>query len=214
MGQSNPEKAAEHVRQRDAELIARCRASDSAAFDQIVQRYQDRVFSYVRHLIPDRQDAEDIAQEVFLRAYASLGSFESRASLQTWLFRIATNLSIDYLRKRRSRDRVPVSLDALQAEGRAQDIGTGAVRQDPANAVVQSEFRSRLLKAVEELPERLRTVLVLHDIEGLPYDQIAGILRCPLGTVKSRLFHARMALRGLMQPYLRGDDVEALNGQR
>jgi len=205
MNPGNPETTAKQAARTDAALVMRCQASDRAAFDDIVLRYQDRVFSYVRHLISDRQDAEDITQEVFIRAYASLGSFESRASLQTWLFRIATNLCIDYIRKRRNRDRIPVSLDKLRDEARADGYGLADVQDDPADALLENELRHRLLRAVYQLPERLRTVVVLHDIEGLPYDQVAGILRCPLGTVKSRLFHARMALRDLMLPYLRGD---------
>jgi len=196
------------VADTDAALISRCRGDDRQAFNDIVLRYKDRVFGYVRRMVANREDAEDIAQETFVRVYNGLRTFESRATLHTWLYRIATNLCIDYRRRNLRPERRHVPLEQRSPNGGfapALDIPDDRYRPD-AQALL-SELSAKLDEAIAALPERLRAVVVLHDVNGLPYEDIARIVGCPLGTVKSRLFHARVALREALGPYLRGTEV-------
>ncbi len=140
-----------------------------------------------------------------MRAYTSIGSFQSRASLNTWLFRIATNLCIDYSRKNKKIAGMTVSLSQENADDDGdteRDIPDTDF--DPQRLLLNKELGVRLDAALRQLPEKLRTVVLLHDIEGLPYEEIASIVGCPLGTVKSRLFNARAALRDKLSPYLGG----------
>lgn len=197
-------RVGEATSDRDSVLVERCREDDLDAFDEIVARYKDRVWNYVRNLVNDAEDAEDIAQETFVRAYLGLRSFQSRATLHTWLFRIATNLCVDHLRRRRRTVGPIVSLEQVRSLGSSSEA-SGGEHGDPLAISTEHEFQTRLREAIAQLPDRLRTVLVLHDMEDMPYEQIAAVVGCPLGTVKSRLFHARRAVRQMMEPYLRGD---------
>lgn len=187
----------------DTALVQRAQANDRAAFNEIVLRYKSKVFNFVHRMIPSIQDAEDLTQETFVRAYLSIRSFQSRASLNTWLFRIATNLCIDYSRRSRKSQGLVVSLspDAEDEQSESQrDIPDHDY--DPQRLLLNKELGAQLDRALRELPDKLRAVVLLYDIEGLPYDEIAAIAGCPLGTVKSRLFNARAALREKLGPYL------------
>ena len=198
----------EHVADNDAALISRCQENDRDAFNEIVYRYMDRVITYVRRMVDSREDAEDLAQETFVRVYAGLTTFQSRSSLRTWVYRIATNLCIDYIRKRRRKDWEALRLEARGVrEALAMERACGDTANEPETHVMRLELSKALQRAIAELPERLRTVVVLHDVNGLPYEEIAGIIGCPLGTVKSRLFHARAALRKALAPDLRCDET-------
>jgi RNA polymerase sigma-70 factor, ECF subfamily len=193
------------VADADAALVVRCRSNDAAAFDEIVARYKDKVYNYICRMIGPGVDAEDLAQETFVRAYSSINSFQGRATLNTWLLRIATNLCIDYSRRRRTaRGRGMACQNEVAGEGgeAARDIPD--TRYEPQAAVLNEELGEQLSRAVRQLPEKARMVVLLHDVEGLPYEDISRIVQCPLGTVKSRLFNARMALREKLAPYLEG----------
>ncbi len=203
----------ERVADSDAALISRCRDNDRDAFNEIVCRYMDRVITYVRRMVNSREDAEDIAQETFVRIYAGLRSFQSRSSLNTWVYRIATNLCIDYRRKNNRPDRQPVPLAGRGAQPGIEQVRADASAEPEARAL-RSELAQALDRAIADLPERLRTVVVLHDVNGLAYEEIAAIVGCPLGTVKSRLFHARAALRAALAPYLRGEEPIRLGNDR
>ena len=146
----------------------------------------------------------DLTQETFVRAYLSIRSFQSRASLNTWLFRIATNLCIDYSRKAKKTQGMVSSLSQETNKDEETERDILDVAFDPQRLLLNKELGKRLDMALRELPEKLRTVVLLYDIEGLPYDEIANIVGCPLGTVKSRLFNARSALRQKLAPYLIG----------
>ena len=137
-----------------------------------------------------------------MRAYLSIHSFQSRASLNTWLFRIATNLSIDYMRRKKTQaPLVSLSQEGEDEEAQAQtDIPDRS--WEPERMLLNKELGRRLDDALHTLPEKLRTVVILFDMEGLPYEDIAAIVGCPLGTVKSRLFNASSALREKLTPYL------------
>lgn len=198
--------------QSDTALITRCQGKDIAAFDQIVARYKHKIFNYIYRMVGDSDEAEDLTQEVFVKTYISLATFRSESSLNTWLYRIAGNLCIDSHRKRRRRQNAlggaVLSLNetpASQAEGGdeagpSRDVGDRSF--EPYNLLAQQELDGQIQKALAQLPEKMRTVVVLHDLEDMPYEEIAAIVGCPLGTVKSRLFNARVQLRDLLKPYL------------
>ena len=187
----------------DAALIQRAQANDRAAFNEIVLRYKSKVYNYIARMTPNPNDAEDLTQETFIRAYTSIRSFQSRASLNTWLFRIATNLCIDQSRKAKTHAKtVSLSMENEDEDSDAQrDIPDASF--DPQRLLMNKELGGRLEAGLRELPEKLRTVVLLYDMEGLPYEEIAAIVGCPLGTVKSRLFNARAALRDKLTPYLK-----------
>lgn len=184
----------------DSSLLERCRASDDAAFSEVVTRYKAKLYNYVYRMTGSADDAEDLTQEVFIRMYTSIDSFRGQSSLNTWLFRIAGNLCID--RFRRTKNRNPAfSLD----EPLGDDTGTQEVADEtyaPHRLLENVEMAEQIQAALAKLPDKLRTTLLLHDIEGLPYEEVAEIAGCPLGTVKSRLFNARMQLRQHLSGYL------------
>jgi RNA polymerase sigma-70 factor (ECF subfamily) len=194
-----------NVMQADTALVQRAQANDRAAFNEIVLRYKSKVYNYIFRMVHSVLDAEDLTQETFVRAYLSIRSFQSRASLNTWLFRIATNLCIDYSRKNRKNQALTSSL-SQENDGMDEDTEREIpdLAFDPQRLLLNKELGVILNKALGELPEKLRTVVLLFDIEGLPYDEIASVVGCPLGTVKSRLFNARNALREKIGPYLTG----------
>ncbi|HLI47614.1 MAG TPA: sigma-70 family RNA polymerase sigma factor [Chthonomonas sp.] len=187
----------------DTALVQRAKANDRAAFNEIVLRYKDKVYNYVYRMVRNATDAEDLTQETFVRAYLSLHSFQSRASLNTWLFRIATNLCIDHCRRAKRTQGLVTSLspdNEEEEEGLQRDIPDATF--DPQRLLLNKELGEKLEKALQELPEKLRMVVLLYDVEGLSYEEIAAIAGCPLGTVKSRLFNARAVLRRKLEPYL------------
>lgn len=197
--------AAGTVMHADTALVQRAQANDRAAFNEIVLRYKNKVYNFIHRMVPNALDAEDLTQETFVRAYMSLATFQSRASLNTWLFRIATNLCIDYNRRAKKQSGMTVSLsqeDDEDGEETQRDIPGLAF--DPQRLMLNKELGARLEDALRALPEKLRTVVLLYDIEGLSYDEITAVVGCPLGTVKSRLFNARAALRDKLAPYLQG----------
>lgn len=191
----------------DAALVARCRQNDLTAFDEMVERYQHKIYGYVRRLVGNDTDAEDVTQEVFLKALTSLHAFREESSLQTWLFRIATNLCRDLLRRRqRERGWLRLWQPAEEREGGGESlIEIPDHEGDPERLLLRDELNDVLRRAIDRLPVAMREVLVLHDLEALSYEEIAQALSIPLGTVKSRLFHARARLREALASYIEGD---------
>ncbi len=192
-----------NIMHADTVLVQRAQANDRAAFNEIVLRYKSKVYNYIFRMVHSALDAEDLTQETFLRAYLSIRSFQSRASLNTWLFRIATNLCIDYSRKNKKVQAMTTSL-SIEGDDENDEVQRDIpdVAFDPQRLLLNKELGTLLNKALSELPEKLRTVVLLYDIEGLPYDEISAVVGCPLGTVKSRLFNARTSLREKLAPYL------------
>ena len=192
-----------NIMHADTALVLRAQANDRAAFNEIVLRYKAKVYNYIYRMVHSALDAEDLTQETFVRAYLSIRSFQSRSSLNTWLFRIATNLCIDFSRRNKRVQGLTSSLsvetdeDGIDTEREIPDSA-----YDPQRLLMNSELGQKLNEALMELPIKLRTVVLMFDIEGLPYEEIASILGCPLGTVKSRLFNARNVLRTKLAPYL------------
>jgi RNA polymerase sigma-70 factor (ECF subfamily) len=182
------------VQIQDAVLLDRCRAGDLMAFGLLVERYQDRVFNAVLRMCGNRDDAEELSQETFVKVLENLTSFRQASGFYTWLFRIAVNLTIS---RRRRAGRVKFhSLDASASDDDAAPSQALAdTRQDgPAELAGSADVNRQVAAALEALEEGFRVVVVLRDVEGMNYDQIAQILNIPVGTVKSRLYRARNLL--------------------
>lgn len=190
----------------DASLIARCQKADAAAFNEIVGRYKNKIFSYLYRMTGNAEDAEDLTQEVFVRMYTNIASFRAEASLSTWLFRIAGNLCVDSYRRGKKTRGLVHSLDApIGGEDDDSVMSTRDVpdvSQAPETLFGRKELAAHIQAALQKLPPKLRSAIVLHDVEGLPYEEIAVAESIPLGTVKSRIFNARVALREHLRPYL------------
>jgi RNA polymerase sigma-70 factor (ECF subfamily) len=172
----------------DRQLVEQVRRGERAAFRTLVERYQQRVFAVALGLLRNRDDAKDICQETFLRVHRGIESFDGDSQLFTWIYRIAYNLCIDHLRRRRF-ETVPI--DERIADGMADPDLEGA---DPIRRLEHDERRARMLAALEELTPAHRAVLTLREVEGLSYKEIAQVVGCSIGTVMSRLFHARKNL--------------------
>ncbi len=183
----------------ERELVQRCLAGDASAFEPLVERYRQRVWRLAYQMLRDREEAWDCAQEAFVRAFHSLGSFRGQSAFYTWLFRITVNVATDRQRTR------GVQARAFGAE-RVPEEEWGRTTPDPGagpdQAAVQSEQRERIRQALDALPPKARTIIMLSDVEGLSYREIAEVLRCPIGTVMSRLHNARKRLKALLGPML------------
>jgi RNA polymerase sigma-70 factor (ECF subfamily) len=187
----------------ESHLIRRCREQDTEAFRWLVQRYQSRIYNFVRRMVSNVDDAEDVTQEVFLKAFRNIRNYDGRAAFATWLFKIASNLCVDRAR-RRKRKAEPISLNESFA---ASMLVPSDFRWNPEQLAVASEMKAALETAIEAMSDKLKPVLLLHDLEGMEYQQIADTLGIPLGTVKSRLFLARGHLQAALEPFIgRGNE--------
>ncbi|MEK6676333.1 MAG: sigma-70 family RNA polymerase sigma factor [Planctomycetota bacterium] len=185
----------------DQELVERVRSGQAEAFTELVVRYQDRLFNTCWRICGNLEDAQDVTQEAFMKAYQNIASFRGDSAFYTWLYRVAVNLALS---QRRSKKRRPVvSLDGVSTEGtQVEPLARKmliASQKDTATAAADAELAGRVLAALHSLKEDDRAIVVLRDMEGLDYEQIGRILELPAGTVKSRLHRARMELRKLVQ---------------
>lgn len=173
-------------------------------FEALVLEHKNRIFGYLCRLTNDSPEAEDLTQEVFLRAYQSMHAFRHDAAVDTWLYRIATNLVID---RHRRQKRAPQWLPLKGSTDDDDPIGELPSTQrdaDPEASAELGELQRHVQRAVHSLPPKLRAVVVLHDMEGLSYEEVAQTVGCPVGTVKSRLFNARLLLKRKLQHYMEG----------
>lgn len=186
----------------DKELVSLAREGRRGAFEELVKRYEAKVYSMALNFTRNREEALDIAQEVFLRAYLALPGFHARSEFSTWLYRISINRIRDVLRKKKRS--AEVSLDDV----REQAASAGDPIRDTEEARQQEARKALLHRTITELPEKYRLVLTLRDIQGLPYERIAEVLRISPGTVDSRLHRARKLLRTRLLPYLEEGGAE------
>ena len=192
----------------DLELVKKAKEGDRRAFGRLVETYQRRVYALAYGILRNREDAWDSAQEAFVKAYKSLDKFEGNASFYTWIYRITYNVAIDHLRSR-SRKEVSDLPESRQVDEALRRAGHGS-KGDPDEETHRRELKAVLSKAMARLSEKHRAIIVLREIEGLSYEEMAEVLEISKGTVMSRLFHARKNLQTLMQPYVdAGDDVPA-----
>ena len=182
----------------DKELVRRVRRGDAAAFDLLYLRYQHKVQALLARYLTRHQDVEDIAQETFIKAYRALPRFRGESAFYTWLYRIAVNTAKNHLAARPQRVQT-VELDAEDADGGEL---AAALRQEdgPEDAAQSAELKEAIDAAIAALPEDLRSALTLREFNGLSYAQIAEVLDCPVGTVRSRIFRARAAVDAAIRP--------------
>jgi len=183
----------------EKQLVRLAQEGSPQAFEELVTKYQSKVFSMALSFTRNREAADDLAQEVFLKAYLALPRFHGRSEFGTWLYRISINHVRDYLRKKSRAKEVP--LDDVREIAFSDKEQTDRAEQER-----EAEARRTLVqRVVQTLPEKYRVILTLRDIQGLAYEEIAGVLRLSPGTVDSRLHRARRMLRGKLAPYLIGE---------
>jgi RNA polymerase sigma-70 factor (ECF subfamily) len=189
----------------DVDLVAAARAGDAAAFRRIVLKYQRPIYGLALRMMGSPAEAEDMAQEAFVKAYDGLAGFRGEARLRSWLFTIATNHCLNALRARRRRREVPLEPAAGDHEPTGGPAGRPVAngRPTPEEDLVRAELRERVRAALETVTPDHQAILVLRDIQGLPYEEIAAVLGIELGTVRSRLHRARMELRARLTPYVK-----------
>lgn len=184
----------------DQVLVERVQAGDKSAFDLLVKRYQHKIIGLIGRYVQDQSETLDVAQETFIKAYKALESFRGESAFYTWLYRIATNTAKNYLVTRNRRPPgTDIDIDdVLQAESESElrDIET------PENNLYRDELFSVMASALEALPEELRVALTLRELEGMSYEEIAEVMDCPIGTVRSRIFRARDAIDKELKPLL------------
>ncbi|MBP9590458.1 MAG: RNA polymerase sigma factor RpoE [Steroidobacteraceae bacterium] len=188
------------VEQTDLELVRRAQRGERGAFDLLVLRYQHRVVKLVARLLRDPTEAEDVAQDAFVKAYRALGSFRGDSAFYTWLYRIAVNTARNSMA---SRQRRPLDYEADLNESEQAAVESRMRHGDtPEAAALSDEIHRTVNHAVEQLPEDLRTAIILREVEGLSYEEIAEAMDCPVGTVRSRIFRAREAIDRSLKPLL------------
>jgi len=186
----------------DLLLVERCKQDDIDAYELLVERYRNKILNYVARYCGSTTDAEDLTQEVFIKAYLAIKKFRGQCSFQTWLFQIANNVCVDRFRRTR-RERVAYSLDdPVETDEGEVEREIPDWSWDPQAIAESRELQARVQKALLGMSEKLRSVIILHDLEGLRYEEIAEILQVPLGTIKSRLFNARIELRNRLRSYV------------
>ena len=180
----------------EKDLIQRAKHGDHDAFGQLVLTHQNKVYTLCVHMVTNREEAEDLAQEAFLKAWRNLDSFQEESSFATWMHRLTTNVCLDHLRKQARRQNIStaVSLDDEESGWTEPADHT----QDPQRRLEESERKRALERSLRELPDHYRQVLVMREVSGLSYQEIAQALELDLGTVKSRIARARNQLRKIL----------------
>jgi RNA polymerase sigma-70 factor (ECF subfamily) len=186
----------------ESELVRRARTGDLAAYDDLVRRYQERIYATVYHMTSNHEDANDLAQEAFIKAYQALKSFKGGSSFYTWVYRIAVNKTINFLKQRKNRSQMSLNDLDFQAE-HDPDLVALISEKTPRREASLSELQEKLNEAMQKLSEPHRLVVTLHDVQGLSHEEIAKIMDCNIGTVRSRLFYARQQLQGYLSDYLK-----------
>jgi RNA polymerase sigma-70 factor (ECF subfamily) len=184
----------------DQALVEQVQAGDKQAFDVLVLKYQNKIIQLVNRYVHDADEAKDVAQEAFIKAYRAIGRFRGDSAFYTWLYRIAINTAKNYLVA--SGRRPPRSdIDAQDAE---QYEGATGLKEyaTPERLLLKDEIQAAIATAIDELPDDLRTAIILRELEGLSYEEIAQTMECPIGTVRSRIFRARDAIDTRLKPLL------------
>lgn len=201
--------------QDDRELINRFKEGDRNAFKELVTRYQQRIFAVAYGIVRDEEAALDVVQEAFIKVHKNLHTFQGNSSFYSWLYRIATNLSIDH-RRAQKRQKEHTEYDDQRKLGDEADYAAYLTpaysRSNPAKELEQREVGRLLDVALEQLSDKLRTVFVLREVEGLSYQEIADTVGIPIGSVMSRLFHARQRLAEFLRPHLENSGVASRLG--
>lgn len=186
----------------EAVLVKRARRGDLGAYDELVRRYQERIYATIYHMTSNHEDANDLAQEAFIKAFHALKSFKGGSSFYTWVYRIAVNKTINFLKQRKHKTQM--SLDDLDVNAEHDpDLVALISEKTPRREANLAELQEKLNTAMQKLSEPHRLVVTLHDVQGLSHEEIAKIMDCNIGTVRSRLFYARQQLQAYLSDYLK-----------
>jgi RNA polymerase sigma-70 factor (ECF subfamily) len=182
----------------DAELVTRCQRGDTQAFDELVTKYRTKVYAMVFNMVRNEQDAWDLAQDGFFKAWKSIGQFRGQSAFYTWLYRIVMNLTIDWVRKRH----LTADMEFDDTVGQSIEPGATTIPKSdplPHRNLERAEIRSRINAAIEKLTPEHRAVIIMKELDDMQYQEIADALGCSIGTVMSRIFYARKKLQGLLR---------------
>lgn len=198
-----PLKAASTTNRAEEDVfVRRAQQGDLAAYDELVRRYQERIYATLYHMTSNHEDANDLAQEAFIKAYQAIKSFKGGSSFYTWVYRIAVNKTINFLKSRKHR--TGMSLNDLDFDAEKDpDLVALISDKTPRRDAALAELKNKLNEAMQKLSEQHRLVVALHDVQGLAHEEIAEIMECNVGTVRSRLFYARQQLQGYLADYLK-----------
>lgn len=186
----------------EKELVRRARTGDLRAYDELVKRYQERIYATVYHMTSNHDDANDLAQEAFIKAFQALKSFKGGSSFYTWLYRIAVNKTINFLKQRKNRTHMSLNDLDFNAE-HDPDLMALISDKNPRRDAGLNELQEKLNAALMKLSEPHRLVVVLHDVQGQSHEEIAKVMDCNIGTVRSRLFYARQQMQSYLTDYLK-----------
>jgi RNA polymerase sigma-70 factor (ECF subfamily) len=200
-----PAAAAQDDEPSDAQLVERSQRGDPAAFEALVTRYRGKVYGLIFNMVRNESDAWDLAQDSFVKAWKALPRFEGQSAFFTWLYRIAHNVALDFLRLRKVEGSVEFD-DTVGNDTAAGAVTAPRTVDRPDDQLAQSELGSRIRAALDELSVDHRTIIVLREIEGRSYEEISEILGCSTGTVMSRLFYARKRLQSLLHDVYQSPD--------
>lgn len=186
----------------DLALVERVKRGDKAAFDLLVLKYQSRIINLVSRFVRNHADAQDVTQDAFLKAYRALPNFRGESAFYTWMYRIAVNTAKNFLALQVSRRTSDMEQDASEME---QIDDTAALKDidTPEHLLLTTEIQETVIKAIDALPEELRTAITLRELEGMSYEDIAEAMACPIGTVRSRIFRARESIDKLLEPLIK-----------
>src|SRR5688572_13217136 len=198
-----PEKSPEPAApSEDTDLVRRAKLGDAPAYEDLVRKYQERIYATVYHMTANHEDANDLAQETFIKAYTALKSFKGDSSFYTWVYRIAVNKTINFLKQRKNR--LHMSLNDLDFNAENDpDLVALVSDRTPRREVNLMELQGKLNEAMQKLSDSHRLVVTLHDVQGLSHEEIGHIMDCNIGTVRSRLFYARQQLQAHLSDYLK-----------
>jgi len=201
-GTSEDRRAPAPKPQDEMDLVRKSQRGDLAAYDELVRRYQERIYATIYHMTSNHEDANDLAQDAFIKAYQAIRSFKGGSSFYTWVYRIAVNKTINFLKQRKARTHMSLNDLDFNAE-HDPDLLALISDKTPRREAGLSELQKKLNEAMQKLSESHRLVVTLHDVQGVPHEEIAQIMDCNVGTVRSRLFYARQQLQGYLSDYLK-----------
>ena len=184
----------------DKELVKRAQKGDKIAFDALVIKYQYKVINLVTRFVKDDDEAKNIAQEAFIKAYRGLATFRGDSAFYTWLYRIAINAAKNYLLSQRRK--LPAYTVDIEDAEHMESARSLQELDTPEAKMLTSEIENTVYQAIRELPEDLKTAITLRELEGMTYDEIAAVMECPIGTVRSRIFRARETIDRYLKPLL------------
>ena len=186
----------------DLQLVQSSQRGDAAAYDELIRRYQERIYATIYHMTSNHEDANDLAQETFIKGFQAIKSFKGDSSFYTWVYRIAVNKTINFLKQRKNRTHMSLNDLDFNAEN-DPDLVALISDRTPRRDIGLSELQEKLNEAMQKLSPVHRLVVTLHDVQGLSHEEIGKIIDCNIGTVRSRLFYARQQLQAYLSDYVK-----------